>query len=73
MTLSQKTLVFSLGQDLTTAVHAGLQVDVVRTTQLTGVLVLGVSVGAQSVMRATHVTTGRGYFALRNGHVRLNL
>src|SRR5690606_36302424 len=66
-----KDLVFLLGQDLTAFVHAGLQVDVVRTTQFAGVLVFDIGVGAQGVMSATHVATRGGGFALRNGHVRL--
>src|SRR5690606_23641655 len=68
-----KDLVFLLDQDLTAFVHAGLQVDVVRTTQFASVLVFDIGVGAQGVMSATHVATRGGSFALRNGHVRLNL
>src|SRR5690606_34686984 len=68
-----KDLVFLGRQNLTAAIGAGLQVDVVRAAQLARVLVLDVRVGPQGVVGAAHIATGGRYFALRNGHVRLNL
>src|SRR5689334_9279088 len=55
-------------EDLTAAVHAGLQVDVVRTAQFARVLVLDIGGTLERVGRAAHATArGRG-FSLRNGH-----
>src|SRR5690606_29118317 len=68
-----KDLVFLRRQDLAAAVGAGLQVDVVRALQLARVFVLDIGVRAQGVVGAAHVATRGRYFALRNGHVRLNL
>ena len=65
-------LVFLLRDDLAALVHAGLQVDVVRPAQFARVLVFGVGVGPQGIVRTTHVAARRRYFALRNGHVRLS-
>ena len=69
---SDLRLVFLRGQNLTALVHAGLQIDMVRALQFAGFLVFDKAVGAQGVMRATHVATGRGYFAFRNGHGRIS-
>lgn len=51
-----KTLVFFRRDNLTAFVHARFQVNMVRTAQLARVLVFGVAVGAQRVMRTTHIT-----------------
>src|SRR5690606_7865670 len=57
-------------QDLTAAVHAGLQVDVVRTAQLTRVLVFDIGGGRKTVVRATETALHRRGLALRNRHLR---
>ena len=65
-------LVFLGRDDLAALVHAGLQVDVVRPLQFAGFLVLDEGIGAQGVVRATHVAARGGGFALRNGHGRIS-
>ncbi|SOR28840.1 protein of unknown function [Methylorubrum extorquens] len=55
-------------QNLTAAVHAGLQVDVVRTAQFARVLVLDIGRGLEGVGGAAHAATGGGGLSLRNGH-----
>src|SRR5439155_19163894 len=48
---------FLLGlQNLPALVHAGLQVEVVRTAEFAGILVLGIGRLLQSVRRAAHAT-----------------
>eukprot|EP01039_Chlorochromonas_danica_P012135 gene12135-13794_t len=42
-------------QNLTAFVHAGLQIDVMRTTELSGVLVLDIRIGGERMVRTTHV------------------
>lgn len=50
-----KKLVLFRRQNLTALVHAGLQVDVVRTAQLARILVFGVRICAECMVRTTHV------------------
>src|SRR5882724_6395764 len=48
---------FLLGlEDLAALVHAGLQVEVVRTAQFAGILVLGIGRRLQRICRAAHAT-----------------
>src|SRR3982750_1129019 len=60
-------------EDLTAAVHAGLEVDVMRAAQFAGVLVLDVGRGLQGVGRAALAALHRRGFSFRNGHVRLQI
>lgn len=62
------SLVFFRGQDLTTLVHPGLQIDMVRTAKLAGVLVLNETVGPQGMMCAAHIAPGGRYFSFGDGH-----
>lgn len=55
-------------QNLAALIHAGLQVEVVRTAQFAGVLVLNVSGALDRVSRTTHATPRRRCFSSRNGH-----
>src|SRR6476620_3993606 len=55
-------------ENLTATVHAGLQVNVVRTAQLAGILVLDVGRGLQGIGGATHAAPRRRRFSLWNGH-----
>src|SRR5690606_10409313 len=55
--------VFLRRQNLATAVHAGLQVDVVRTAQFARVLVFDVGRTLQSVCGTAHTALGRGRFS----------
>src|SRR5467141_1938675 len=60
---------FLLGlQNLPTLVHAGLQIEVVRTAQFAGILVLGIGRLLQGIRRAAHATTRRRCFSSGNGH-----
>src|SRR4051812_49070046 len=55
-------------EDLPAAVHAGLEVDVVRAAEFAGVLVLDVRRGLDGVGGAPHAAPrGRG-LSFRNGH-----
>lgn len=65
---AQNGSVFFRRQDLLAAIHAGLQVDMVRTAQLAGVLVLDIGRGADGIMATAHAALGRGGFALRDRH-----
>jgi hypothetical protein len=44
------------GQNLTTAIHAGLKINVVLTAKLAAVLIFDVVNGAQAIMRAALAT-----------------
>ena len=59
-------------QHLATAIHAGLQVDVVRTAQFAGVLVLDVGRGGEGVSGAAETALHRRGLAFWNGHVCLS-
>src|SRR5262245_50638366 len=60
---------FLLGlQHLPALVHAGLEVEMVRTAQLAGVLVLDISGLLERVGRAAHATARRRGFSAGNGH-----
>src|SRR5206468_8169567 len=59
---------FLLFQHLPALIHAGLQVEVVRTAQLAGILVLGIGRLLQRVRRAAHTTPRRRCFSSGNGH-----
>src|SRR4051812_4596694 len=64
----------SLGFDLENLpalVHAGLQVDVVRTAQLARVLVLDVGRTLQRVGRTAHAAARRRGFSFRDSHFSL--
>ena len=54
--ISNPDLVFSRLQDLPTAIHTSLQIDMVRTTKLTRVLVFDKRIAFQAVMRTAHAT-----------------
>src|SRR3954464_14256762 len=49
-------------------VHAGLQIDVVRATQLTGILVLDIGRALQRIRRPAHAAPRRRRFSFRHGH-----
>src|SRR5688572_5615169 len=55
-------------QDLAAAVHAGLEIDVVRTAQLTRVLVLDVGRLLERIGRLAHALTRRRGFLFGDGH-----
>src|SRR5437016_4481653 len=55
-------------QNLAALVHAGLQIEVVRTAQFAGILVLNVSGLLERVRRAAHATARRRGFSAGNGH-----
>src|SRR6187549_724935 len=60
---------FSLGLEHGPAlVHAGLEVDVVRTAELAGVLVLNVGRLLKRVGRTAHAAAGGRGFSFRNSH-----
>src|SRR3954467_15545805 len=60
---------FFLGlQHLPALVHAGLEVEMVRTAQFAGVLVLDISRLLQRVGGAAHATARRRGFSAGNGH-----
>src|SRR6476646_9034771 len=59
---------FLLLQHLPTLVHAGLEVEVVRTAQFAGILVLGIGRLLQCVRRAAHATPRGRCFSSGNGH-----
>src|SRR5215204_2373996 len=55
-------------EDLATAVHAGLEVDVVRSAKLARILVLDIGRGFERVGRAAHAAARRRGLSFRNGH-----
>src|SRR5829696_7233149 len=55
-------------EDLAAAVHAGLEVDVVRAAKLARILVLDIGRGLQRVGRAAHAAARRRGLSFRNGH-----
>jgi len=57
-----------LGQHLAAAIHAGLEIDVVRPAQFAGILVFDISRTLQRVRRPTHAASRRGSLFLRHGH-----
>src|SRR4051812_42179955 len=59
---------FLLFQPLPALVHAGLEVEVVRTAQFAGILVLGIGRLLQCVRRAAHATPRGRCFSSGNGH-----
>src|SRR3977135_1525931 len=62
---------FLLGlQNLPALVHAGFQIEVVRTAQFAGILVLGIGRLLQGIRRAAHATPRGRWFSSGNGHVR---
>ena len=54
--------------DLTATIHAGLQVDVMRTVQFTGRLVLDIGIILERIMGASHIALGACDFGLWNSH-----
>src|SRR5215213_10297275 len=60
---------FLLFQHLPALVHAGLQIEVVRTAQFAGILVLGIGRLLQRVRRTAHATPRGRCFSTGNGHV----
>src|SRR5450756_2709587 len=56
-------------QDLAALVHAGLQIEVMRTAQFAGILVLGIGRLLQRIRRAAHATPRGRCFSTGNGHV----
>src|SRR5436305_9376935 len=60
---------FLLGlQNLAALVHAGLEVEMMRTAQFAGILVLGIGRLLQRVRRAAHATPRGRCFSSGNGH-----
>ena len=55
-------------EHLTAAIHAALQVDVVRAAQFAGILVLDIGRRLEGVGGAAHAAAGGRGFASRNGH-----
>ncbi|CDX58229.1 hypothetical protein MPL1032_230290 [Mesorhizobium plurifarium] len=55
-------------QNLAAAIHAGLQVDVVRAAHFAGILVLDIGRGLEGVGRAAHAALRRRGFSFWNGH-----
>src|SRR5215218_4868459 len=55
-------------EDLAAAVHAGLEVDVVRAAKLARILVLDIGRGLERVGRAAHAAARRRGLSFRNGH-----
>ena len=54
--------------DLTATIHAGLQVDVMRTMQLTCCLVFDIGIILERIMGAAHIALGACDFGLWNSH-----
>ena len=54
--------------DLTATIHAGLQVDVMRTVQFTRCLVLDIGIILERIMGAAHIALGACDFGLWNSH-----
>src|SRR6201988_5528349 len=71
--LASPTLVSGLFllQHLPALVHAGLEVEVVRTAQLARVLVLDIGGLLQRVGGAAHATARRRGFSAGNGHLSI--
>src|SRR5690606_6107097 len=63
-----RSLRFLRLQNLAAAVHARLQVDVVWTAQLTGILVLDVGRSLQGIGRTAHAALGRRSLSFRYCH-----
>src|SRR5215204_2921454 len=55
-------------EDLAAAVHAGLEVDMVRAAKLARILVLDIGRGFERVGRAAHAAARRRGLSSRNGH-----
>ena len=54
--------------DLTATIHAGLQVDVMRTMQFTRCFVLDIGISLERIMGAAHIALGACDFRLWNSH-----
>src|SRR3954451_13560144 len=62
---------FFLGlQDLAALVHPALQVEMVRTAQFAGILVLDIGRLLDRIRRAAHAAARRRCFSSRNGHIQ---
>src|SRR6185437_9301843 len=55
-------------EDLAALVHAGLEIEVVRTAQFAGILVLVIRRLLQGIGRTAHATPRRRCFSSGNGH-----
>ena len=55
-------------QDLAALIHAGLEVDMMRTAQFAGLLVLDPGHCLKLVSRAAHADAAAGHFLAWNGH-----
>jgi hypothetical protein len=55
-------------ENLATAVHAGLEVNVVRATKLTGFLVFDPGDGLHLLAGTAHTDAAFGHFSAWNGH-----
>ncbi|VTZ62402.1 hypothetical protein EMEDMD4_380063 [Sinorhizobium medicae] len=60
-------------QNLAAAIHAGLQVDVMRAAQFAGILVFDVGRSLEGVSGTAHATLGRARFSFRYSHFILHL
>src|SRR6185437_13889859 len=57
-----------LPNHLAAAIHAGLQVDMVRPAQFAGILVFDIGRRLQRIRRPAHAAPRRRCFSLRHGH-----
>lgn len=72
--LNRYDLEVALGlENLLALVHAGLQVDVVRTVQFTGLLVFNIGCARYLVTGTAHAALGRRGFSLWNSHDKLRM
>src|SRR5690606_13343323 len=55
-------------EDRAALVHAGLEIDVVRTPQFAGILVLDIGRALEGIRRTAHAAPGRRRFLLWHGH-----
>ncbi len=60
-------------ENLLALVHAGLQVDVVRTVKFTGLLVFNIGCARHLVTGTAHAALGRRGFSLWNSHDKLRM
>jgi hypothetical protein len=58
-------------QDRAAAIHACLQVDMMRATQFAGILVLDIGRGLQGIGRSAKAALHRGCFSFRDRHYTL--
>src|SRR5690349_5791131 len=70
---SAMSLVLALGlENLAALIHAGLEVDMMRAAEFTGLLVLDPGDGLKLVARAAHADAAAGHFLAWNSHRNLH-